>query len=126
MGARSELFDEETFRAVGDDPGALKTKLIADVMIDPGKETTVNVSIEIEAKKPRLKVVSALKGVKVQIDNGKTQELPLDDESLKPGKHTLKFVGPSDRYISKEIDVSLEEGQTKSVEDVKLASKALV
>jgi PEGA domain len=59
----------------------------------------------------------------VDVDGQGAKELPISLDELKPGKHTLKFTG--DKYRSKEQEISIEDGQTKTIDDVKLTPKAV-
>ena len=95
----------------------------ASVSVEPGKDAIVNLKLEVAPKKSGLKVSSKQSGVKVDVDGQGSKELPLSLDDLKPGKHTLKFTG--EKYKSKETEISIDEGQTKTVDDVKLALKSV-
>ncbi|MFI5301313.1 MAG: protein kinase, partial [Polyangiales bacterium] len=108
-------------------PGAHTIKAIVgdvekkySVSVEAGKDAVANLSIEIEAKTAALKIAKlAQSGVKVVIDDGKAKEPPINIDDLKPGKHSLKFVG-GDKYRDKVVDIDVEAGDTKSIDDVKL------
>ncbi|MBI2394244.1 MAG: PEGA domain-containing protein, partial [Deltaproteobacteria bacterium] len=96
----------------------------ATLNVEPGKDAIANLALEIAPKKVGLKIASSQTGLKVEIDGGSPRALPIDDDSLKAGEHTLKFTAGS-RYGTKEMKVTLEEGKTKSIEDVKLTLKSV-
>jgi serine/threonine protein kinase len=92
------------------------------VTVEPGKDLVVPLTIEVAAPtKTVLKITSAQAGVKVAIDDGDPEPLPLTDDAIKPGKHHLKFTGGS-KLKPLEQDVTVTEGDTKVIDDVKLAS----
>jgi hypothetical protein len=108
-------------------PGAHVIKVTAGdtssqktVTVDPGKDLVVPVSIEVADKKTVLKLSSSQTGLKVSVDGNDPEPLPVVDDAIKPGKHHLKFTGPNDHYKAVEQDVSLDEGDSKSIDDVKL------
>jgi serine/threonine-protein kinase len=97
----------------------------ATVEIQAGKDTRADLVLEVAAKKTGLKLSSTQTGLKVEIDGGSPRALPVDEDSLKPGKHVLKFTGPGTRYGTKELEVVLEEGQIKSIDDIKVPLKSI-
>ena len=91
------------------------------VTVEPGKDLVVPLTLEVAApEKTVLKISSPQSGVKVAIDDGDPQPLPLTDDAIKPGKHHLKFTGGA-KFKPTEQDVNVTEGDTKVVDDVKLA-----
>ena len=91
------------------------------VTVEPGKDLVVPLSLEVAAPtKTVLKISSSQSGVKVAVDDDDPQALPLTDDAIKPGKHHLKFTGGS-KFKPMEQDVNVSEGDTKVVDDVKLA-----
>ncbi|MGZ3421998.1 MAG: protein kinase domain-containing protein [Polyangiales bacterium] len=127
-----EKCSDSTCRIEGVSPGAHTVKAIAGdvekkatLQVEPGKDAIANLSLEVAAKSTGVKLASSQTGLKVEIDGGSPRALPVDDDSLKPGEHTLKFTGPGSRYGTKEMKVTLEEGQMKAIEDVKLPLKSV-
>jgi serine/threonine-protein kinase len=101
--------------------GDFEQKVVVNV--EPGRDAVANLTLEIVSKKTVLKITGKQDGLKVSIDNGEAKKLPFEDE-VKPGKHTLKFTG-GDKLKSKEQTVTIEEGSTQKLDDVKLALTAI-
>jgi serine/threonine protein kinase len=97
--------------------GDFEQKVVVNV--EPGRDAVANLTLEVATKKTILKITAKQDGVKVSIDGGDAKTLPFDGE-VKPGKYTLKFTG-GDKYKSKEQIVTVDEGATQKIEDVKLA-----
>jgi len=128
----AEKCTDTTCRIEGVTPGAHTIKAVAGdvekkatLNVEPGKDAIANLSLEVASKKTGVKISSSQTGLKVEIDGGSPRALPVDDDSLKPGEHTLKFSGPGDRYASKTQKINLEEGQVKTLDEVKLALKSV-
>jgi hypothetical protein len=127
-----EKCTDSTCRIEGVSPGAHTVKAVAGdvekkatLQVEPGKDAIANLALEVAAKSTGVKLASSQTGLKVEIDGGSPRALPVEEDSLKPGEHTLKFTGPGSRYGSKEMKVTLEEGQVKAIEDVKLPLKSV-
>jgi len=127
-----EKCQDSTCRIEGVSPGAHTVKASAGdvekkatVNVEPGKDAIANLALEVAAKKTGVKLASSQTGLKVEIDGGSPRALPVEDDSLKPGDHTLKFTGPGGRYGTKEMKISLEEGQIKTLDEVKLPLKSV-
>jgi hypothetical protein len=123
---------DSTCRIENVSPGAHVIKAVAGdaekkatINVEPGKDAIANLTLEVAAKKTGVKLSSAQTGLKVEIDGGSARALPVDDDTLKPGEHTLKFTGPGGRYGVKEMKVVLEEGQIKTIDDVKVPLKSV-
>ncbi len=129
-------------------PGAHIVKVIAgdftsqkQVTVEPAKDVVVPITIQVsdspkEAStdspkvpdkddKTVLKIGALQDGVKVSVDGGDTQGLPLTMDSIKPGKHHLKFTGS--KFKTAEMDINVEEGSTKKLDsdDIKVMPTAV-
>ncbi len=93
------------------------------ITVEPGKDTRVDLKLEVAPKVSGLKVSSKQSGVKVEIDGGSAKELPVSIDDLKPGSHKLHFSG--EKFRPKDLDIDVSEGATKTIDDVKLAPKAV-
>jgi len=128
----AEKCQDSTCRIEGVSPGAHVVKASAGdvekkatVNVEAGKDAIANLALEVASKKTGVKLASSQTGLKVEIDGGSPRALPVEDDSLKPGDHTLKFTGPGGRYGTKEMKITLEEGQIKTLDEVKLPLKSV-
>lgn len=128
----TEKCSDSTCRIEGISPGAHTVKAVAGdvekkatINVEPGKDAIANLTLEVAAKKTGVKLASSQTGVKVEIDGGSPRALPVEDDTLKSGEHTLKFTGPGGRYGTKEMKITLEDGQMKTLDDVKLSLKSV-
>jgi serine/threonine protein kinase len=128
----AEKCQDSSCRIEGVSPGAHVVKATAGdvekkatINVEPGKDAIANLALEVASKKTGVKLASSQTGLKVEIDGGSPRALPVEDDSLKPGSHTLKFTGPGGRYGIKEMKISLEEGQIKTLDEVKLPLKSV-
>ena len=128
---QSEKCSDTTCRIEGVSPGVHAVKAMigeaeakATITVEAGKDAVANLNLEVVSKKTGLTVASSIDGLKVEIDGEKAEKLPLKEFELKPGKHKLKFIGGS-KYATKEVDINVEEGQIKALDDVKLTLKVV-
>ena len=116
-------------------PGAHNVKVIAgtappiqkQVIVEPAKDVIVPIEITLaEAAKvtTMMKMASSQSGVRVSIDGGDPQSLPFTDDAVKPGAHHLVFTGAADKYKPLTKDVTVDEGKTLNLDDVKLEAVA--
>jgi len=89
------------------------------VSVESGQQGTTNISLTAAGAGTGVRVSALGSGLKLYVDGQEVGELPQTAKNLTPGNHQLRVAG-SDRYEPWEENVSLDDGETKTIGPLKL------